>query len=179
MQDKIQANGARALGSLAALLLQPRIVRENTQAAELQPRVVDSLLRGASARAPKVAWNACYALSNLLEVAGEGNGTSAGRSDLPTLMGGRILDTLLQALLFSPNFKVRLSASAGLMTPKTASGYCGRLGEALATVCEVRDLSFILSLRPKIQLQSIVRSIWTMPVTVGAILLRLIGGVAV
>jgi hypothetical protein len=99
--------------------------------------VVDSLLRGASARAPKVAWNSCYALSNLLEVAGEGNGTSAGHRDLPTLMGGRILDTLLQALLFSPNFKVRLSASVGLTTPKTASGYCGRLGEALATVCEV------------------------------------------
>lgn len=129
--DKIQANGARALGSLAALLLQPRIVRENKQAAELQPRVVDSLLRGASARAPKVAWNACYALSNLLQVAGEGGG-----GDLPTMMGGRILDTLLQALLFSPNFKVRLSASVGLTTPSTASGYCGRLGEAVATVCE-------------------------------------------
>lgn len=136
-QDKIQANGARALGSLAALLLQPRILRENKQAAELQPRVVDSLLRGASARAPKVAWNACYALSNLLQVAG----TSAEHRDLPTLMGGRILDTLLQALLFSPNFKVRLSAAVGLTTPKTTSGYCGRLGEAIATVCEVRDLS--------------------------------------
>lgn len=141
MQDKIQANGARALGSLAALLLQPRIVRENKQAAELQPRVVDSLLRGASARAPKVAWNACYALSNLLRVAGKGNGISGGHGDLPNLMVGRILDTLLQALLFSPNFKVRLSAAVGLTTPKSATEYCGRLGEALATVCEVRDLA--------------------------------------
>lgn len=125
--DKIQANGARALGSLAALLLQPRIVAENQQAAELQPRVVDVLLRGASARSPKVAWNACYALSSLLQVGGRRLSVEAG---------GRILDTLLQALLFSPNFKVRLSAAVGLTTPETAAGYCGRLGEALATVCE-------------------------------------------
>ena len=125
--DKVQANGARALGSLAALLLQPAAVAQHREAAELQPRIVEALLRGASARAPKVAWNSCYALSHLLQVGG---------AELSQAAGGRIIDTLLQTLLFSPNFKVRLSAAAGLTSPATAAGYCGRLGEALATVCE-------------------------------------------
>ena len=110
--DKVQANGARALGSLAALLLQPAAGAQHREAAELQPRIVEALLRGASARAPKVAWNSCYALSHLLQVGG---------AELSQAAGGRIIDTLLQTLLFSPNFKVRLSAAAGLASPATAA----------------------------------------------------------
>ena len=128
--DKVVCNATRALGCLAPVW--PFDAAAGGPS-EMSEQLVEALLAAASSGSAKVAWNTCYALGKCLR-------SASFLKTISAMSHGQIFDTLQQSILFSPNYKVRISAATTLTMPEDLAGYSGRLPEALATVCEAAEM---------------------------------------
>lgn len=122
--DKVRANAVRALGYLLSCC--DFEGGGDTRAAAWLSAGIERLLSSLSSGNVKVQWNCCYALGSLMENSSLLS-QDAGRRFCP-----RILQSLLDLVKLSTNFKIRTHASAALTVPRAEAEYCGLLEEIAA-----------------------------------------------